>query len=318
ANMENRIEMDMERMFALERVVREVGSRILSYKGPIQDTKHVRGHEESNIDVLAYEWMIGSLEKNLDKDLFMGKFLFELRELEDVIGGEHDSDRPVSRKVLRIDEIDGTTNAKRTLASTFDYAPNSTVSVALCDNESLGSTSIGVVYDMHNNSVFSGLRVDGGYLSFCDRRLLDPKDFRTKRGDTSTRIMVVGYSNKERAKKAEIEKAILDADATGKDFRIYDGSRSTTVDVLNIIRNQFDAYVDPRALWPKSGAQLQPYDISGIIPIAYGCGLELCDIHGKPIGHQEDANGPVTLIVARRGLGNILVNAISEYVKESK
>jgi len=75
-------------MFALEDIVCEVAEKIRAYKGPVQDIKHIRGHEESSIDTLAYEWVMGSLQKNFgrfqDKEQFSGKYLCELHELEDL------------------------------------------------------------------------------------------------------------------------------------------------------------------------------------------------------------------------------------------
>ncbi len=126
--------------------------------------------------------------------------------------------------------------------------------------------------------------------------------------------MVVGYSNKERMKKALIEENILKfANEVGIDVKIYDGSRSSSVDVLNIIKNQFDAYVDPRALFEDSGAMLYPYDIAGCLPIALGCGLEVFDNYGNPISSR--GNIPLTLVVARKGMKEIIVKAINEAVK---
>jgi fructose-1,6-bisphosphatase/inositol monophosphatase family enzyme len=306
-------------LFALEDVVRDVAEKILGYKGPVQDIKHIRGHEESSIDRLAYEWMMGSLENHLDKfpeeERFKGKYLFELHELQDIeLKGTKEENN--KKRVLRIDEIDGTTNTKRSKASVLSYAPVGAVSIAFCEDESLGSIIIGTVYDMHNRTIFSGMHTEGDSMAFCDRCLLDPKDFEEKGGDNSTRIMVVGYSNRERIKKGEIEQAIIDADKTKKDFRIYDGSRSTTNDILNILRNQYDAYIDPRALWPGSGAMLYPYDIAGAIPIAYGCGLEISDIRGNPIENYSGKNEPLTIIVTRKGLKDRFVEILEPVVKK--
>jgi fructose-1,6-bisphosphatase/inositol monophosphatase family enzyme len=315
--MPNVLDLKRRYMLALESVSREVAQKILEYKGSVADTKHIRGHEESSIDVLAYEWMLGSLEEHFckfeEEERFKGKYLFELHELEDVNLGTEQGNTNKGR-ILRIDEIDGTTNTKRSKASNLLYGPNACVSIALCEDESMGSITIGVVYDMHHKNVFSGMRVDDNYMAFCDRMLLDPKDFEEKKGDTSTRIMVVGYSNRERVKKGTLEEAILNADKTKKDFRIYDGSRSTTNDVLSILRNQYDAYIDPRALWQGSGAMLYPYDIAGIIPIAYGCGLEISDIRGAPIEAYRGKNEPLTVIVSRKGLKDMFVEILRPFV----
>ncbi len=313
--------LDLKRkyMFALEAVVREVGERILEYKGPVQDTRHIRGHEESTLDILAYEWMQGALETHLgrfpEEERFVGEYLFELHELKDVASKK--SGRR-ARGVFRIDEIDGTTNAKRRIASVLNYAPISAVSIALSKNAGMGSILLGTVYDMHNRATFSGMKVDEGFMSFCDGKTLDPMDFVDKRGDSCTRIMVVGYSNTERIKKGEIEQALVDADKNRKQFRIYDGCRSSAIDTLNILRNQFDAYIDARALWPGSGAMLRPYDIAGVIPIARGCGLEISDIFGNSIDKYRGRNNPLTIIIARKGLKDKFVEILKPVIAAQK
>ena len=315
------LRLRMEYMFALEDVVRDVAEKILEYKGPVHDIGHIRGHEESSIDRLAYECTMGSLEEHFsrfsEKNRFKGKYLFELHELQDIESEKPQESLENKRRVLRIDEIDGTTNTKRSKASVLSYSPVGTVAIALCEDEGMGSITIGAVYDMHNRNIFSGVRVDDGYMAFCDRTLLNPKDFEEKRGDTSTRIMVVGYSNRERIKKGEIEQAILSADKTKKDFRVYDGSRATTIDILNILRNQFDAYIDPRALWPDSGAMLYPYDIASVIPIALGCGLEISDIYGNQLEKYTGRNEPLTIIVARKGLRDKFVEILRPVVSQN-
>ena len=306
-------------MFALEDVVREVAEKVRAYKGPVQDIKHIRGHEESSIDTLAYEWVMGSLQKHFARfegeDKFIGKYLCELHELEDVHSDELEECGESKRQVLRVDEIDGTTNVKRYKSSNLCYAPVATVSIALCEDESMGSIKIGSVCDLQNMNVFSGMLVNGEYMAFCDRVLLNPNDFEEKHGDTSTRIMVVGYSNRERIKKGFLEQPILEADKTKKDYRIYDGSRSSSYDILNILRNQFDAYIDPRALWQDSGAMLYPYDIAGVIPIAYGCGLEISDIHGNDVSVHSGKNKPLTIIIARKGLKDRFVKILEPHLK---
>jgi len=299
------VSLDLRRryLFALEDVVREVGEKVLGYSGIVEDTQHVRGHEESSVDRVAYSYMHESLENHLGKipkeDRFKGSYYFELHELQDIPGDEIEGRVGT---VLRIDEIDGTTNVKRGKASVFQYAPAAAVSLALCEDETLGSSVIGAVYDMQNRNVFSGIKVDEDFMAFCDRKLLNPRDFESKQGDTCTRIIVTGYSNTERIKKGELEQALVNADPSKKDFRIYDGSRSTAMDILSIIRNQFDAYIDARGAWEGSGAMLYSYDVAGVIPVARGCGLEVGDIRGNSIDYCAGKSQPLTIIIARRGM----------------
>jgi fructose-1,6-bisphosphatase/inositol monophosphatase family enzyme len=311
----------MKYLHILENVAKNVAKKIDDYGGKVYDTLHKRGHEESILDIKAYEWMTGSLEEEMrilkDSEKFKGQFLYELREVQDVEKKKGDN---LVKGVMIIDEIDGTTNTKRAKASLFKYGPRACVSVSLGDSTDLGSILVGVVHDLHNNNTFSGVRflenIPKSFIAFCDGMRLNPYDFFEKKGDECNRIMVVGYSNTERIKKAKIEEAIIGIDGKKKEYRVYDGSRSSANDILNIIKNQYDAYVDPRALWQDSGAMLEPYDVAGIIPIAYGCGLEVCDIFGEPIEDYVQGK-PLTLIIARNNeLKNKIVNSLKPLLKE--
>lgn len=309
-----------EYLVTLENVAKAVAKKLSDYNGKVYDTLHKRGHEESNLDIKAYEWMTGSLEDEMrlldDEKKFRGQMLYELKEIQEI---ENKKKKGVSG-VMIIDEIDGTTNTKRAKGSIFEYDPRACISISLCDNKNLDSILMGVVHDLHNNNTYSAVKFlendPKSFLAFRDKMLLDPNDFNEKKGDSCYRIMVVGYSNTERKKKSDIELAIINIDKEQKEYRVYDGSRSSANDILNIINNQYDAYVDPRALWGKEkGALLEPYDVAGVIPIAYGCGLEVSDIFGKPIENYVQGE-PLTLIISRKGLNDKIVEALKPLLLE--
>lgn len=278
-------------MRILGRVVKKTGEEILNCKNfEIVDIRDYKGHEESSIDIVARQAMQDALDQ-------------EIPELEGTIRYEH---LPYKKNLLEfqvspkhfytliIDEIDGTTNTKRALSSNFEYFPQAAVCIGLSVSEKLSDFQIGVVYTLDTKEIFSAFKVENGvFLAFRNDKLIYPEDVWKARGDTKFRVLVIGYSNKERIKKAEIEQALWDAG-----FRVYEGCRASTMDIIGLIRNQNDAYVDPRALWPESGAQLQTYDIAAVIPIALGSGLAVSDIHGRNWEDykQEDI---IPLMVAR-------------------
>ncbi len=315
--MFNSFDLKREYMFALEDVARTAGRKILEYRGAVGDTEHRHGSEESNIDIFAFETVLGALEERMrrlpEKDRFVGKYLFESHEFQDLKGKTGSV-----KGYLRIDEIDGTTNAKRRAASKFSYAPLSAVSMALSEDLSLSSIVLGTLFDMYEQSAWSGMRVEGSYMAFHNGTVLNPKDFAEPHGDSCMRIMVAGYCHTQRGKKAQIEQAIVDADKNKKFYRVYEGCRATAQDVLNIIRNQSDAYIDPRALWPGNGAMLYPYDVAGVIPIALGCGLEVSDIHGNPLDMYKSNNDPLTLIVARKGMKDKFVEMLKPVIERQQ
>ncbi len=159
-------------LFILEKVAKEVGERIANYKGEVYDIRQFKGHGESSIDRLAYSWMSEILEKYFHE--FKGLYLYELKELMDMkIEG--------NGLVLRIDELDGTTNTKRRIASSLDYLPTATVSIALSLDDNISSLQIGVVYSIIDKKVFSGIFLENGFISFCDGKLLNKAEFSEKK-----------------------------------------------------------------------------------------------------------------------------------------
>lgn len=279
---------------ALMNITKEVGDSIKKYRGPLQDLFMRKGHEFSILDEYAANQLSASIDKYLPE--FEGTIRREMniREIRVKKSGDR---KPY---VIIADELDGTTNTKRHLASIQPDGPIcSAISIALASNETLDTIEIGIVYSLIDWSIFSAISIERTidqfvYHSFLNNKLLDPIDFLKRRGDQAKRILIIGYSNKERVKKGEIEQKFVD-----EGFRVYDGCRSTSNDIINIIGfNQFDAYIDPRALWNDKGAVLEAYDFAGMLPVALGCGFVATDVWGDKLSKYK-MDDEVPLVISR-------------------
>jgi len=303
-------------LYALERVAREVGQHVLSLrKLDICDTHDYKGHESSTIDSCARDFMQTCLERHLPE--FEGKVRFELRPItKSLMEKEEHVDL-----VLIIDEIEGTTNTKRCLASAFDeYRPQAVISLALSLSDSLKDVVASVVYTLDLGETFSALRVEGDkFLAFLNQKLIDPELVIHTRGDSRRRVLVIGYSNSHRLKKGELEQTIYD-----QGFRVYEGCRASGMDMVNLIRNQTDAYIDLRRFWSTKGssgkekeAMLEVYDCAGVLPIAEGCGLVVTDAEGNS-WHDYQLNDAIPLVVARPDIHPKILETIQPLVEKWK
>lgn len=298
-------------LFALERVAREAGEEIVTQRGAnLFDTTDYKGHESSSIDIFARERVQAALDRHLPE--LEGIVRFELRPFSKTLleVDEH------QRFVLIIDEIDGTTNTKRCLAAALEYRPTAIVSLALSTSESLKDLLLGAVYTLDRGEVFSALRVsDNNFLAFCNRQVIQPALVVSTRGDSRNRILVVGYSNSHRLKKGEVEQALYD-----KRLKVYDGCRASGMDIINLLRNATDAYVDLRHYWStrdeqgqEKEAMLQVYDVAGVIPIAEGCGMKVTDAEGKS-WREYNLEDTIPLIIARPDIHQLILDTIKPFV----
>jgi fructose-1,6-bisphosphatase/inositol monophosphatase family enzyme len=285
-----------EYLDVLGNVALKVGEMVNRFQGDIYDTTVKKGHEESSLDKYALECVkecFSDCYENLPEEKkFKGGYVFE--------GQTISPSDPNCNFYMLIDEYDGTSNGKRSLSSPIPSKPEATVSLAFVEGVTMGDIAASAVYDLHNEDLFTSVKSDDGYYnSFFNGDGLLPDCFAKKRGDSSNRVMVVGYSNKERYGKARLEKRLIE-----NGYRVYDGCRASSFDVLNILRNKWDAYVDARALWPESGAMLNTYDIAGVMAIAKGCGLEVSSILGSPIEKRNIMGDPIDIIISRPEIGN--------------
>lgn len=304
-----------ELLFSLEKVIKEAGEEILAQKElKIFDTIDYKGHEESSIDDFARERVQAALDRHLPE--FEGIIRFELRPFTKTLI-ETEKHR---RFVLIIDEIEGTTNAKRCLSAYLKYRPMSLVSLALSTSESLNDLVLGAVYTFDQGEVFSALSVsDNTFLAFCNHEVIPPSSVISTLGDSRKRILVIGYSNSHRLEKGKVEQALYDVK-----LKVYDGCRASGMDIINLLRNSTDAYVDLRHYWStkdekghEKEAMLQVYDIAGVIPIAEGCGMKVTDAEGKS-WREYHLNDTIPLVIARPDIHQLILTTIKPFVKKWK
>jgi len=302
-------------LFALEKIVREAGEEILTQRGTkIFDTADYKGHESSNIDIFARERVQAALDRHLPE--LEGIVRFELRPFSKTLIeiNEH------QHLVLIVDEIEGTTNTKRCLAAALEYRPLALVSLAVSTSKSLKDLILGAVYTFDQGEVFSALcAADDNFLTFHNGRVIQPSSVVSARGDSRKRILVIGYSNSHRVEKGELEQAFYD-----KKLKVYDGCRASGMDIINLLRNATDAYIDLRHYWStkdeqgkEKEAMLQVYDIAGVIPIAEGCGMKVTDAEGKS-WREYNLEDTVPLIVARPDIHELILDTIKPFVEKLK
>ena len=280
----------------------------------IFDTIDYKGHEESSIDDFARERVQAALDRHLPE--FEGIVRFELRPFSKTLieAEKH------KRFVLIIDEIEGTTNTKRCLAATLEYRPMALVSLALSTSESLKDLVLGTVYTFDRGEIFSALYVgDDNFLTFRNHEIIQPELIMPTKGDSRKRILVIGYSNSHRLEKGEVEQALYN-----KKLKVYDGCRASGMDIINLLRNSTDAYVDLRHYWSTKDAEghekeamLQVYDIAGVIPIAEGCGMKVTDAEGRS-WREYSLEDSIPLVVARPDIHQLIIDTIKPFIEKWK
>lgn len=313
--LELNVRKKMELMLALEMVAKEAGEEIMNkWCEKIFDTHDYKGHESSSIDDYAREKVQAALDRYFPE--FEGTVRFELRPYTKALI-EVEQHQPL---VLIIDEIDGTTNTKRCLASNLEYRPQAVISIALSLSESLKDLIIGVIYTLDQRELFSAFRVtDEEFLSFYNQKLISPESIIHTKGDSRKRVLVIGYSNSHRLKKGELEQILY-----GQKFRVYEGCRASGMDIVNLIRNHNDAYIDLRHYWStkdekgkEKEAMLEVFDIASVLAIAEGCGLKITDAEGKSWKDYclEDT---IPLVIARPDIHQAILETIKPLVEKWK
>lgn len=300
-------------LFKIERVVRETGEEILAQRGTrIFDTTDYKGHESSTIDNFARERLQAALDRYLPE--LEGIVRFELRPFTKTLI-EHKEHQEF---VLIVDEIDGTTNTKRCLSAALKYRPLALVSAAISTSKSLKDLIVSAVYTFDQGEVFSALSVDDdNFLAFCNNQVIQPSSIVATRSDSRRRILVIGYSNSHRLEKGKVEQALYD-----KKLKVYDGCRASGMDIINLLRNATDAYIDLRHYWStkdeqgqEKEAMLQVYDVAGVIPIAEGCGLKVTDAESKS-WRKYNLDDTIPLVVARPDIHQLILDTIKPFVEE--
>lgn len=310
--MELGFEQRKELLFRIQSIVKDVGRGIIQQRGvEIFDVADYKGHESSNIDDIARRIVEVSIDERLPD--FEGVIRFELRPFAKTLleTPEHQN------LVLIVDEIEGTTNTKRCLSAELEYRPSAVVSIAIGTGPLLRDIFASAVYTLDREEVFSALKADEEhFLSFYNGRLIDPASIIPTRGDSRKRVLVIGYSNSHRLKKGEVEQALYN-----RGLRVYEGCRSSGMDLINLLRNANDAYIDLRHYWStedengkEKEAMLQVYDVAGVIPIVTGCGIKITDAEGNNL-EKYGLDDTIPLIAARPDIYELLIETIQPLIE---
>lgn len=282
-------EITRERLCA---VVKRAGETILSYRGPISDIGQHDGHELSTVDEFARTVVNNALDQ-----AFPDLDCIRRYELRPISIRSYDRESPTRRKNFIIDEIDGTTNLKREVANLKPGdtpQPQAATCIAISKGLTLGGVQAAAIFTFDTHDVYSVVRARDSFFAFKNDVLLRESDYAQALGDTMDRVILVGYSNKNRGEKGRWENTLW-----GENTRVYEGCRASSIDIINIIRGRSDAYIDPRALWgEQSGARLQTYDVAAAIPIALGLGFTVSDVYGKS-WQRYGLNDAIPLVISR-------------------
>lgn len=291
----------------LTQVVRETGEAILQRRGTVLfDTRTYEGHEESNLDIVARRSFLSSFETHLPG--FRGVLKFELEPFERTpLGDKGEGDLLTGL----IDEVDGTTNAKRALSSPFESPLQAAVCAAISTSERLGDLQVGVTLALDCNQVWAGIRTEGqAFLLIVDDRIVHPEDIRESRGDSKSRLVVADYSTDMYGRIADIKQALFDAG-----LRPYGGCRATGMDIINMLRNGWDGYIDPRAAWEDSiGAKLHSYDVASSLPCVLGAGFDVSNIYGED-WQDYTFDDTMHIMINRPDIHGEVVKVVSHVVK---
>lgn len=291
-------------MHNLGRVVRLTGEHVLRMMpDKIVETVQDGLHQYSTVDVEA-----GTQLRRVVAEIF-GTTRYTLRE-ESEIPNMLVQSQEVLYPLMVFDAVEGATNAKRGLAAALHRPILAGTSVMVLESESLSSIAASAFFDFASNTVFTSMRTEPRtFLSFQEGRVINPQTVAITLGDSHPYVIVPGYSHANVQARAEVEQVLLNAG-----FSPTGGTRSSAQDMLSILTNQCDAYVDLRAHFPggstnKRDEVLHSWDVGGILPVMEGLDFEITDAKGQ--GWQEAVLGkPLALVVARKALGQRILEAI--------
>lgn len=292
-------------MLNLAEVVRQTGEFVLQLdRNSIFDTVQVRRHQFSTVDSEAGRKMRAAIAETMDS--LLGTVLEESEITAQLIESGH-----LAYPLLVGDAVEGSTNAKRGLAAYIRRPILSGTSAMVLEDPRLASVIASAFFDFASRSVFSSVRTEAGsFLAFLDNRIIPPSETLTTRGDSQIYAAVPGYSHGNVEARAAIERALLDGGiyTTG-------GTRSSAQDLLDMIGNQIDAYVDLRALFPgltdSRDEVLHPWDVGGLLPVLDGLGFMITDVTGR--NWQDFRFGDqLAIIVTRPALGQRILETIRQ------
>lgn len=301
----------LDYMMRLIRIARETGLAVLELRqGDIYDTVQVGHHQFSTVDTEANRKLRVAIANA------MGGFPVTILE-ESEITRTDTAQHTLIYPLLIGDAVEGSTNAKRGLAAHIKQPIRAGTSVMVLESEQLASVVASAFFDFATQQTFSSVRTEtGSFLSFKDEQILSPDDVTQTYGDTQIFAAVPGYSHSNVRARAQVEEALLNADiySTG-------GCRSSAQDLLDLIGNQVDAYVDLRTLFPGTSNRrdevLHPWDVGGLLPVLDGLGFLVADPFNRS-WQDYCFQDSLALTIARPSIGQRIQETIRDlpFVKQ--
>jgi fructose-1,6-bisphosphatase/inositol monophosphatase family enzyme len=295
----------VEYMFLLANAVRQTGEHVLEMDpAGIYDTLVIKRHQFSTLDAEAGNFFRAVIAKEI------GPFPGTIIEESEVSVSSASPQPPCLR--LIVDVIEGSTNAKRGLSAAYRCRPILAGTLAnLIEGEQLFSIAASAFYDFDSKKVFSSVRTErGSFIGFIDSQLINPLSLAETRGDSNIYAVVPGYSHENVKDRAAVEEKLI---AAG--IRITGGSRSSAQDLLDILCNQSDAYVDLRALFSGSTDSrdevLHTWDVGGLLPILHSVGFCITNAQGEN-WQNFSIWDPLAIIVARTKIHQKILKAIAD------
>lgn len=292
-------------MLALCRIVRATGEGVLGLPpDQIYDTVVVDQHRFSSVDSIAGTQLRQHVASMLPH--FPGTLMEEC----DIARLLNDASA-IKYPVLICDAVEGSTNTRRGLASRIGRPIFGGTSIMVLENNLMASVIASAFYDFASRRVFSSVRGEpGSFFPFVDGGLISWEEVIEARGDSQPYAVVAGYSHNNILCRTHVEGSLLK-----HGIRATGGTRSSAQDLLDIVCNQVDAYVDLRALFPGSTDSqdevLHIWDVGGLLPVLDGLGFVIVD-HANRSWQDYKLGERFPLVVSRPSIAGAIRAAISE------
>ena len=290
-------------MLKLSNVVRETGKYVLDIApGKIFDTVEVARHQFSTVDAEAWSKLREILERDLKT--FPGSIVEESDIPRALL-----NPKQLKYPLLLCDAVEGSTNAKRGLASHIRRPIQAGTLAMIVESEELCMTATSAFYDFASGRVFSSVRTEPGcFLATIDGQIIDPVLASENQGDSHAYAIVPGYSHANVEARALVERVLLDVE-----IESAGGTRSSAQDLVNLLTGQVDAYVDLRSLFPGSTKSrdetLHTWDVGGLLPILDSVGFRITDALGQN-WQRLRVWDTLSIVVARPALQSMILEAL--------
>lgn len=291
-------------MLQLSKVVQETGEHVLHIdREKIFDTVEVARHQFSTVDAEASSKLRAVLERELTA--FPGTVLEESEIPRALLEAGR-----LTYPLLLCDAVEGSTNAKRGLAAYLRRPILAGTLAMIVESEELCMIAASAFYDFASQKVFASVRTETGcFLAFIDGQIVAQMHVVETKGDSHAYAIAPGYSHANVEARATVERALLSAG-----IESAGGSRSSAQDLVNLLCNQADAYVDLRALFPGSTESrdevLHTWDVGGLLPILDSVGFRITDATGQLSWQRLRIWDRLAIVVARPMLQSRILEAL--------